>query len=490
MRRTQPNSNTDQAKSLAMGFKGWMNTLVPRPNASQGRAHNTSTAGATKPLRSQSPELLLSSESSGQTTVSCMSVLRSTELTSSTQRSSLTMGSGSSGRPVRATRGKRTSLAAGFIDPSTVKIDSDDEGDDYGYARLTKKARFGSSSDIEDEEDFQTARSPNSAAASSSASSNCSPSPEPEPEPMPWELKFYPKTNESVENFMKIVGPPPPDTDDLDKAVRAVTNAWLPEHLKSKTSEPIRFIVKLRLPPGTIDKNASFDPNKVGFMDLPGELRNKVYLLAFKDKKQVEFKSRNGFPHSAAFLRVNKTVYNEGRTILYGQNRFVFDQSTYRVGEYYEHQWKEMNYSHIRKFLTDIGPGNTSLITNVGLNLEDATPSGHPGTTMNARRFEHNKDLYWILKHLARHSKLEKLKLGFAGRRVMHLVRSEAAFLHALAAVKTDDLAFGDPHTESTGEDLWDRMHYCKLDDNLKKTLEGVMKRPMPLRLLDPRLQF
>ena len=225
-------------------------------------------------------------------------------------------------------------------------------------------------------------------------------------------------------------------------------------------------------------------------MDLPGELRNQVYILAFKKEAQIDFRARNGFSHSSAFLRVNKIVYNEARTVLYGMNRFVFDQSTSRLGNYFEHQWRETNYAHVRKFLTDIGPENTSLLKDIGLNFEDATPSGHPGTTMNARRFEKNKDLYWVIKNLGRYGKLEKIKLGFSGRRTMQFRNVNAPFLYALGAVKTDVLGFGDPHTAVESKDYWDRMGHNRLDDSLQRTLEGVMVRPVPLKNIDPRLEF
>ena len=394
------------------------------------------------------------------------------------------------GRPVRATRGKRTSLAAGFIDSSTLKIESDDDIDDDELFKRSKKPRLASSSASDDEDDFATAHTRNSAAPSSRNSSSPSPSPEPEPEPKPWELKFYPETYYAVETFQKLLGAPPPDTDDLDAAASALADAMVPMSLKSNTVKPMKAIVKLKLPKGTIDKNASFDPKKVGFMDFPGELRNQIYYLVFKHQNKIIFKSRTGFSHSSAFLRVNKTIYNEARKFLYGENRFIFDQSTSRIGNYFEEHWREPNYYFLRKFFSDIGPVNTGLIKDIGLNLEDATPSGHPGTTMNDRRFEKNKDLYWILKYLARHGKIEKLKLGIAGRRTLRLHRSNAAFLHALAAVKTDDLIFGHPYADIDYSDRWDRSRYGRIETELIDLLEGVMVRPQPLKLLDPRLVF
>lgn len=92
--------------------------------------------------------------------------------------------------------------------------------------------------------------------------------------------------------------------------------------------------------------------------------------------------SRTGFAHSAAFLRVNRAVYNEARVFLYGENRFVFGHSFSKSGAYYEPTWKELGWSHIRRFFTDIGPENTSLIQKVGIGFSDASPSGNPGTSL------------------------------------------------------------------------------------------------------------
>ena len=91
--------------------------------------------------------------------------------------------------------------------------------------------------------------------------------------------------------------------------------------------------------------------------------------------------SRTGFAHSAAFLRVNRVVYNEARVFLYGDNHFAFGHCFNKSGDYFESKWKELGWSHIRRFFTDIGPENTSLIQKVGIGFSDASPSGNPGTS-------------------------------------------------------------------------------------------------------------
>ena len=39
--------------------------------------------------------------------------------------------------------------------------------------------------------------------------------------------------------------------------------------------------------------------------------------------------------------------------------------------------WKELGWTHIRRFLTAIGPENTSLIQNLGIKFYDARESGN-----------------------------------------------------------------------------------------------------------------
>ena len=399
-------------------------------------------------------------------------------------------------RPFRSTRIQRTIKANVFVDSSTLSFESDEQSDsvsesDFDDRRPTKKARLQRPR-IKLEQDDEVDRMSFSEASFSDSDSepenSGSGSPQGEEELMPWDLLSYPETYHAVEKFRHILGPPPPDTDDLDIAKVELANklSCIPVIDPSKDKK----IVILKLPPGTIDKNADYDSTRVGFMDFPGELRNQIYMLAFKSKQQIDFRKREGFCHSAALLRANRTIYNEARNILYGENRFVFDQSTARVGEYFNSEWTEVNYAHIRKFLTDIGPENTSFINNVGLCLEDATPSGHPHKDINERRFENNKDLYWILKHLGRHGRIEKLKLGFTGRRVFHMHKSEAAFLYALAGVKTDELSFGHPTAEGDDSCRWHRLHYGKLSSTLEAMLKGVMVRPVPLKKMHPQLKF
>ena len=222
---------------------------------------------------------------------------------------------------------------------------------------------------------------------------------------------------------------------------------------KRKRKRPVKetLIVTLRLPYGTIDKNASYNPTRKGFMDLPIELREKVYRDVFTKELQTRITGRaqHTYPHSSALLRANKAIYHESRRYLYSENRFLFVPSTLITVTPYGQGWEELSYTHARQFLEDIGPENTGMLKDIGLSFEDRSPSGNPGLTMDELRFESNKDVIWILEYLAKHGlRIEKLKLGFTGRRRM-IARGWDAnvveFLLALSRVKTDKLLFGDP---------------------------------------------
>ena len=220
-----------------------------------------------------------------------------------------------------------------------------------------------------------------------------------------------------------------------------------------KRKRPIKetLIVTLRLPFGTIDKNASYNPTRKGFMDLPIELREKVYKNVFTKELQIRISGRTQYtyPRSSALLRVNKTIYHESRKYLYSGNRFLFVPSTLITVKPYDLGWKELAYSHARHFLENIGPENTGMLKDIGLWFEDRSPSGNSGLVLDELRFESDEDLIWILEYLAKYGlRIEKLKLGFAGRRRM-IPRCTnpyvVEFLLALSRVKTDKLLFGDP---------------------------------------------
>lgn len=153
-----------------------------------------------------------------------------------------------------------------------------------------------------------------------------------------------------------------------------------------------------------------------GFLDLPAELRNEIYRLIFVTPDCFNFDSPSNFSRSAAFLRTCKQVHEEGRSILYSENHFLFVRKTRRHGSYWEREWNEVGFKAVRKFLRLIGAENMTLIREVTLLLEDATPCLNPSmSTADERRFVHDEVLMTCLKMLAQSAKLHKLHLHFRG---------------------------------------------------------------------------
>ena len=80
-----------------------------------------------------------------------------------------------------------------------------------------------------------------------------------------------------------------------------------------------------------------------GFNDLPAELRIRIYRLTFRGST-LNTTARVGFPRSAAFLRTCKRVYEEGRTVLYGENVFQFRRELNQRGNFWDAKWNEIGY--------------------------------------------------------------------------------------------------------------------------------------------------
>lgn len=95
----------------------------------------------------------------------------------------------------------------------------------------------------------------------------------------------------------------------------------------------------------------------------------------------------------------------------------------------------------VRKFLKSIGPTNTGLIRNIGLQLEDAIPCLNPDKMSHEdRRFVHDNALMSILRHLGDYTQLQTLKLNFHGRR--RVESTDERFLNHLKRIKADSVMF------------------------------------------------
>lgn len=217
----------------------------------------------------------------------------------------------------------------------------------------------------------------------------------------------------------------------------------VPMQLKSGNSTGIAE--KLRVRKVT---SQQADNGKMGFLKLPPELRNKVYTLAFKDKDKFEFLSPTNFKHSAAFLRTCKQVYEEGRTILYGENTFYFGRNKEMRRPHWASERKEIGYKDLRLFLQTVGHINVSYIRHLWLCFDDATPSTTPHLKRSEeRRYVHDGHLIECLKVLANQARLKKVTLTFWGRRA--LATTDARFLDNLCKIKADKVEMKQPMTDT-----------------------------------------
>lgn len=90
---------------------------------------------------------------------------------------------------------------------------------------------------------------------------------------------------------------------------------------------------------------------KKGFVDLPYELRIRIYRQVFVTEAPIDFSARAGFARSSAFLRTCRLVHHEGSAVLYGENAFHFERSHRQRGAFFEAEWKEIGFKDVRRFL-------------------------------------------------------------------------------------------------------------------------------------------
>ncbi|WPH00460.1 Hypothetical protein R9X50_00328900 [Acrodontium crateriforme] len=196
-----------------------------------------------------------------------------------------------------------------------------------------------------------------------------------------------------------------------------------------------------RLRTQDVDVTSAPRPKRAGFLDLPAELRNEIYRMAFVRKNRLNFGSPKNFSRSAAFLRTCSQVHQEGREILYGENEFYFNRRTSRYGSFWEDGWRELGFKSVRQFVKSIGVTNLSLMRHVSFQFDDATPCLNPGNmTHEERRFVHDDVLISILRHLGDYAQLQRFDMNFHGRR--RVERSDDRFLDCMKRIQADDVRF------------------------------------------------
>lgn len=180
-----------------------------------------------------------------------------------------------------------------------------------------------------------------------------------------------------------------------------------------------------------------------GFTDLPPELRNKVYRLAFVRDNTFQIPAcrpwgKGNLCQSGQFLSTCKLVHNEGCSVLYGENTFAFERHESTRGTFYEHEPKEIGYLDALQFFKMIGPENIQYLRDLKIVFNDARPSDTPQATSNEDRRYMTDDALINVLRILRHAKLRKFSLAFMGRR--HLQRSDIKFLGYLEQIKVDTL--------------------------------------------------
>ncbi|KAF2115292.1 hypothetical protein BDV96DRAFT_599652 [Lophiotrema nucula] len=139
---------------------------------------------------------------------------------------------------------------------------------------------------------------------------------------------------------------------------------------------------------------------RAGFTDLPAELRNKVYRMVFCSKTSFNFHRPDNFCMSSQFLSTCRTVHSEGCSILYGENKFIFERNRNTRAPFWDPVQKEIGYKDVRQFLKMIGPENLLYLRDIKISFEDANPGSTPYLTHEERRYLNDEQLYDVLRTL------------------------------------------------------------------------------------------
>ncbi|KAF2268610.1 hypothetical protein CC78DRAFT_530045 [Lojkania enalia] len=331
------------------------------------------------------------------------------------------------GRPIRRSAGQKKNVA-GFVDSAMIEeyeeeasdsLSEDEEGNPVLPKRSSKRKR--------------------------------SPSPTPPPlDPIIYdEAPDEQSDEETLGSLQRHPGPPPitlqfnvplgfhgPLVVKLDSSVLDAIDGP-PRDLKPPTSRRRR--TESVAPAATvIPPKPGSGSWRAGFLDLPPELRNKIYRFVFLDDHDLIILRPTNFCKSAAFLRCCKLVHSEGCSVLYGENRFVFERNRNTRSPFWDPVPQEIGYKDCRRFLNMIGPENLQYLRDIKFIFEDANPGSTPYLgSHEARRYIHDGHLIDCLRTL-RGAKLRKLTLMFAGRR--QLIRTDVEFLGYLEQLKADEI--------------------------------------------------
>lgn len=213
----------------------------------------------------------------------------------------------------------------------------------------------------------------------------------------------------------------------------------------------------------TLVEGNDTDTDWKGFLDLPYELRVRIYRKVFRGPAPIDFDKRADFARSSHFLRTCKIVHEEGADILYGENSFHFARNTECRGRYFEETWKEIGYTDIRRFLEAIGPVNISRMKYVSFMLSDA---GDKSSASGGHRFVNDPTLQHIFRLFGANATLTKLAYMFAGRAMVSPF--DFHFLKAFTEMRCHNLIYFNNFRA--------RVHKC--DRTTQNKLSSVMVVP------------
>ena len=91
--------------------------------------------------------------------------------------------------------------------------------------------------------------------------------------------------------------------------------------------------------------------NKRGFADLAGEIRNRIYHLVFAGRRFRFGSHHEDLSRSSQLLRTSRQIYKEARSYLYGENYFIFERDSSTRGNFWQPSWKEIGYTDVQRFL-------------------------------------------------------------------------------------------------------------------------------------------
>jgi hypothetical protein len=163
-------------------------------------------------------------------------------------------------------------------------------------------------------------------------------------------------------------------------------------------------------------------------------------------------------------------VHNEGCSILYGENTFVFKRHYSTRAPFWEVVPKEIGYQDVLQFLKMIGPENIQYLRDVNMYFDDALPGKTTYLDSHEKRRYINDDYLLNCLRILRDAKLRKFGMLFGGRR--QLFKSDVKFLGRLEQIKADEVVNLPPKYYQPQK---------KITDWVWNDLKDVMTRKKPL---------